>query len=107
MGGHCAGRSRGGEGEGQPARPQGRRALLPEYLDKLAGLEGEVAELDSTIKAATASDDEEDGDGEPAEDALSPAELKKLKSKLTATKKQLKAEKAAFADRLAAASDGA
>ena len=38
------------------------RALLPEYLDKLAALEAEVAELDSTIKAATASDDEEDGD---------------------------------------------
>jgi len=81
------------------------RALLPEYLDKLAGLEGEVAELDSTIKAAAASDDEEDGD-EPAEEALSPAELKKLKSKLTATKKQLNVEKAAFADRLAAASAG-
>ncbi len=82
------------------------RALLPEYLDKLADLEGEVAELDSTIKAATASDEEEDGD-EPAEEALSPAELKKLKSKLAATKKQLKVEKGAFADRLAAASDGA
>ena len=80
------------------------RAILPEYLDKLADLEAEVAELDSTIKAATASDDEEDGDGEPAEDALSPVELKKLKSKLTATKKRLKVEKAAFADRLAAAS---
>ena len=80
------------------------RALLPEYLYKLAGLEGEVAELDSTIKAATTSDDEEEGDGEPAEDALSPAELKQLKSKLTATKKQFKAEKAAFAGRLAAAS---
>ena len=62
-----------------------------------------MAELDSTIKAATASDDGEDGD-EPGEETLSPAELKKLKSKLTATKKQLKVEKAAFADRLAAAS---
>lgn len=81
------------------------RALLPEYLDRLATLEAEGAELDSTIKAATASDDEEDGaDDELSEDTLSPAELKKLKSKLTATKKQLKAEKAAFADRLAAAS---
>jgi type I restriction enzyme M protein len=78
------------------------RALLPEYLDRLATLEAEVAELDSTIKAETASDDEEDA--EPSEDTLSPAELKKLKTKLTATKKQLKAEKAAFADRLAAAS---
>ena len=79
------------------------RALLPEYLDKLAGLEGEVAELDNTIKAATTSDDEEDGD-EPAAEAVSPTELKKLKSKLTATKKQLKVEQKAFADRLAAAS---
>lgn len=81
------------------------RALLPEYLDKLAGREGEVAELDSTIKVATASDDDnEEGDVEPAEDAPSSDELKKLKSKLTAAKKQLKAEEAAFADRIAAAS---
>lgn len=79
------------------------RALLPEYLGKLAGFEGEVAELDSTIKAATASDDEEEADNS-SEEAVSPAELKKLKSKLTATKKQLKAEKAAFAERLTGAS---
>lgn len=78
------------------------RALLPKYLDRLAALEAEVAELDSTIKAASASDDEEDA--EPAEEALSPTELKKLKSKLTASKKQLKSEKSAFADRLATAS---
>ncbi|MDG9713157.1 type I restriction-modification system subunit M [Streptomyces sp. DH10] len=78
------------------------RALLPEYLDRLAALEAEMAELDSTIKAATALDEEEDV--EPGEETLSPAELKKLRTKLTATKKQLKAEKAAFADRLAAAS---
>lgn len=77
------------------------RALLPEYLDRLATLEAEVAELDSTIKAAIASDDEEDA--EPSDDALSPAEVKKLKSKLTATKKQLKSEKGTFADRLEAA----
>ena len=81
------------------------RALLPEYLDKLAGLEGEVAELDSAVKAATGADDE-DEDDEPAEDALSTAELKYSKSQLAATKKRLKAEKAAFADRLAAASGG-
>jgi type I restriction enzyme M protein len=77
-------------------------ALLPEYLDQLAAVEGEVAELDNTIKAGTASDDEDDA--EPTEDSLSPAEIKKLKSKLSATKKQLKAEKAAFAHRLAEAS---
>ena len=79
------------------------RALLPEYLDQLAALEAEVAELDSTIKSATASDDEDDA--ETAEDTLSPAEIKKLKSKLTATKKRLKAEKAAFGQRLGKASE--
>ncbi|SFO37672.1 type I restriction enzyme M protein [Pseudonocardia ammonioxydans] len=79
------------------------RALLPEYLDRLAALEGEVARLDSTIKAAaTASDDEDDA--EAVEEVVPPAEVKKLKSKLTATRKQLKAERGAFADRLAAAS---
>ncbi len=79
------------------------RALMPEYLDKLVGLEGEVVDLDGTIKVAIASDEEEEGD-DSAEEPPSPAELKNLKSKLTAIKKQLKAEKAAFADRLAAAS---
>ena len=78
------------------------RALLPEYLDQLATLEAEVAELDSTIKAAATSDDEEDA--EPSEDAPSPAEIKRLKSKSTATKRQLRAEKAAFAHRLNEAS---
>ena len=81
------------------------RALLPEYLDQLADLEAEVAELDSTIKAATASDDEEDDAASQPRTRCRRPRLKKLKSKLTATKKQLKAEKAAFADRLAAASD--
>jgi type I restriction enzyme M protein len=78
------------------------RALLPEYLDRLAALEAEIAELDNTIRAATASSDEEDA--EPSEDVLSPAEVKKLKSKLAATKKQFRTEKGAFADRLATAS---
>ncbi|RAO63423.1 Site-specific DNA-methyltransferase (adenine-spe cific) [Micromonospora saelicesensis] len=74
------------------------RALLPEYLDQLAVFEAEVAELESTIKASTAPSDEDDS--EAVEDSLSPAEIKELKSKLTATKKQLKADKAAFAHRL-------
>jgi type I restriction enzyme M protein len=80
------------------------RALLPEYLDQLAALEAEVAEVDSAIKTATAPHDDED-DAEPSEDALSPAEIKKLKTKLTGTRKQLKTEKAAFARRLAVASE--
>lgn len=79
------------------------RALLPEYLDQLAALEAEVAELDSTIKSATASN--EDDDDETADEALSLTEIKKLKSNLTATKKQLKAEKAAFGQRLGTASE--
>ena len=79
------------------------RALLPEYLDQLGTLEAEVAEVDSTIKAATTTDDGEDA--EPSEDTLSPAEIKKLKSQLTGTRKRLKAEKAAFARRLSDASE--
>ncbi|RIJ70577.1 SAM-dependent DNA methyltransferase [Nakamurella silvestris] len=75
------------------------RALLPEYLDQLAAVEAEVAELDSTIKAAIASEEDEE-DAEPSEATVSSEEIKKLKTKLTATKKQLKAEKAAFAQRL-------
>lgn len=80
------------------------RALLPEYLDQLAALEAEVAELDSTIKAATAPDDEDDSEAD--EDAPSLAELKKLKSQLTSSRKKLKVEKAAFAHRLTVASEG-
>jgi type I restriction enzyme M protein len=78
------------------------RALLPEYLDGLASIEAEAAELDAAIKAVTAKPEDEDVD-EPEEE-VSPAELKKLKAKLTASKKQLKADKAAFAQKLSAAS---
>lgn len=80
------------------------RALMPEYLDKVASLEAEVAELDSAIKSATTPDDEVD-EAETSEDTLSPAEIKNLKSKLTATKKQLRTEKAAFGQRLGKASE--
>ncbi|MHA7141056.1 type I restriction-modification system subunit M [Arthrobacter sp. Sr33] len=77
------------------------RALLPEYLSGLASLEAKSADLDSTIKSSTKSaDDEADG----VEDLLTPIELKKLKSELSATKKQLKADKAAFSEKLNAAS---
>ncbi|WP_068278889.1 type I restriction-modification system subunit M [Aldersonia kunmingensis] len=78
------------------------RALLPEYLDGLASVEAEVAELDGSIKAATARPEDEDTD-EP-EEQVSPAELKKMKATLTASKKQLKADKAAFAQKLSEAS---
>ena len=64
------------------------RALLPEYLEDLADLQAEVAELDSTIKEATATASGEDEDEETDEAALSPAELKDLKSKLAAAKRK-------------------
>jgi type I restriction enzyme M protein len=80
------------------------RALLPEYLDDLATLEAEAAELDSTIKAATTSSDDEEGESEPDEQ-LSPNELKQLKTKLAVVKRQLKADKANFARHLSEASD--
>lgn len=77
------------------------RALLPDYLEGLAVSEAEVAQIDATIKAASATSDDEDT-GE-VEDQLSPADIKKQKSRLTAAKKQLKADKAAFAEKLSAA----
>jgi type I restriction enzyme M protein len=79
-------------------------ALLPEYLEALASLEAEVAVLGSTIKTVSGRDEgEEDDDSDGA--LLTDAEIKKLKSKLTATRRQLKVAKEAFTQRLAAASD--
>ncbi|WP_368680481.1 class I SAM-dependent DNA methyltransferase (plasmid) [Rhodococcus opacus] len=77
------------------------RALLPDYLEGLAAREAEVAELDGTIKLATVKPDE---DGGEVEDELTPTELKNLKSKLAAAKKQLKADEATFTEELTAAS---
>ena len=77
------------------------RALLPEYLDGLAALDADVAELGSTIKSATAPEDEDPDD---TDQQLSAVELKKLKARLTAARKQLKSDTAAFAEKLSAAS---
>ncbi|MBU4613621.1 SAM-dependent DNA methyltransferase [Rhodococcus sp. GG48] len=79
------------------------RALLPEYLKTLASTEAEAAELDAIIKAATAKP--EDGDTDDTEESLSPADLKKLKTRLTATRKRLKSDKAAFAEKLSVAKE--
>ncbi|OIP44088.1 MAG: restriction endonuclease subunit M [Deltaproteobacteria bacterium CG2_30_63_29] len=84
------------------------KRLLPEFLEEIAELEGRVAELDGTLKAATASasegDDEEGGsEDESGGEPLSDAELKALKQKLAAAKKQLKALDKRFVDRLQAA----
>ncbi|ORC20130.1 type I restriction-modification system subunit M [Rhodococcus qingshengii] len=79
------------------------RALLPTYLDDIATIEVEVSDLDSTIKAATARPDDDDDDAEPDEQ-MPPTELKRLKAKLTANRKQLRSDKAAFAKKLSVAS---
>lgn len=68
------------------------KRLLAELLDELAEVEGEVAELEGTLKAAESSGDEGDDDeggGDDDDEALSEAEVKALKAKLTAAKKSL------------------
>ena len=72
--------------------------LLPEFLDEIAEVEGKVAELDGTIKAAQKTGDEDEE--ENAENILSEAEVKALKKELTATKKKLKTLKAGFVKKL-------
>lgn len=79
------------------------RALIPDYLQALADLQAEAAELDSTIKTAATDDDEDEAEADDA--ALSPAEIKALKTKLSAAKRKLKVEKQAFATQLVKAGD--
>ena len=92
-------RAGGQEEQGQPARPQaGQAPACPSSSTSIAELEAKKAELDATIKAATASDeDDEDGD---AEEPLSEDELKALKKELSAAKKKLKAKEGNFTKRL-------
>lgn len=78
------------------------RTLLPEYLDGLASTEAQVAQLDASVKAAAVKP--ADDDAEEPEEQVSPAEVKKLKVKLAASRKQLKADKVSFAEKLSAAS---
>ena len=74
------------------------KRLLPEFFDEIADVEGKVAELEATIKAAQQTNDE-DEEGN-TEDALSEDEVKGLKRELTATKKKLKMLKAGFVKQL-------
>ena len=74
------------------------KKLLPEYLDELKGLEAQAAELDATIKAATASEDEDDE--EDAEDQISEEDVKARKRELSAVKKQLRTKQGNFTKRL-------
>ncbi len=70
--------------------------LLPSYLEELATVQIHHAELDAQIKAAAALGDDE----EPAEEALSPAELTALKKDLAAVKRQQKAMQQEFITKL-------
>jgi len=80
------------------------RALLPEFIDELAELDAKKAELDSQIEAAAPDkNDDDEGAGADDADAVDEAQLKAWKKELAATKKQQRALKAAFAERLDAA----
>jgi type I restriction enzyme M protein len=72
--------------------------LIPDYLNELDKAEARRAELDAQLKAATAvaSEDEE----EEPEEAISEADLKKLKSDLAAAKKRGRGLEADFVQRL-------
>ncbi len=84
--------------KGNPLDHRLVKKLMPEYLDELKGLEAEAAELDATIKAATASGDEDDE--ENAEDQVSEEDVKARKQALTAVKKKLRTKQGNFTKRL-------
>ncbi|MEU4476487.1 N-6 DNA methylase [Micromonospora sp. NPDC023966] len=84
--------------------------LVPEYLEELAAAEAQRAELEARIRAATvpAGEDEEPADDD-AEEAVSPAELKRLKTELTKVRKrqrELRTQFIATLDRARAALTG-
>lgn len=75
------------------------RRLMPDYLADLSELEAKKAELDAQIKSAAPSGDDEDEE-EESEEPLTEAELKKLKTELSAVKKKLKSKEGSFQKRL-------
>ncbi|MDN3351882.1 class I SAM-dependent DNA methyltransferase [Actinomadura sp. DC4] len=72
--------------------------LIPDYLAELEEAEAHHTALGAEVKAAMAPRDE-DGE-EEAENVPSPAELKRLKAKLTTAKREVRALEAAFVGRL-------
>ena len=90
-----------GGGKSTPLDHKLVKKLLPQFLGEIAEAEGRVAELDGTIKAATSSGDDEDGEGEvDEEEGLTAAEIKALKKGLSVAKTKLKALIRGFEDRL-------
>ena len=85
------------------------RFLMGDFVDEIAGLEANKAELESQIKAATPSEEEgeaaESGE-EDDENAVSEAQLKTWKKDLSDLKKRLKARIDSFAQQLNQAVDG-
>jgi type I restriction enzyme M protein len=82
------------------------RALLPDFIEALAELEAQKAELDGQLKAAAPDKGEGDDEAEPDDaEAVDEAQLKAWKKELAAVKKQLKAQHAAFAQHLNGAVD--
>ncbi|WP_253781228.1 N-6 DNA methylase [Nonomuraea roseoviolacea] len=76
-------------------------ALIPDYLAELDEAEAAYAELNAQLKAAAVKPSEEDEEvDEPAEDQLSEAEIKALKSRTAAAKKKVSALKEHFLPRL-------
>lgn len=76
------------------------RKLLPEYLDKIGEVEAQVADLQGSLKAASTDEGEDAEDDAGGREELSEADIKGLKKQLTATKKELKALKLSFSERL-------
>ncbi|MEU7944145.1 class I SAM-dependent DNA methyltransferase [Micromonospora taraxaci] len=94
----------------EPLRHRAVPKLLPEYLERLAAVEAQRGELDARIKAATtlAAEDDEPADDD-GDEAISPAELKRMKAELTQVRKrqgELKAQFIATLDRARAALTG-
>lgn len=80
------------------------RLLAGDALDTRRELATEASRLDAEIKAAEAtSEDDDDENADDEYDAISPAELKRLKSERTAAKKRLKSIDASLLDTARAA----
>jgi type I restriction enzyme M protein len=66
------------------------KRLLPEYLADVEDLLGREASLDSSVKAASGGNDEDELEGEEVAEEVSEDELKATKKELASVKKELK-----------------
>ena len=88
------------------------KMILSGYVDELAALESQKAELDSQIKAeeakASSEDDDDDSEDEPdaPESQIDEDQLKAWKKQRSALNKQIKTKKDSFETRLNVAVDG-